>query len=117
MFTVFFLLLVMFEIFPNKMLPVNSLLNLSSPLLVPSRSLLVWIPGRTLGEALPCAVWCYWWSHGYRGALGAGLQGRVGLWHSVTLSLEAVLRKVSREVTVTSGGLRPGSDFLQFSGS
>lgn len=58
-----------------------------------------------------------WWSNGYRGALRAGRWGHVGVWPSVKLSLEAVLGKVSREVTMISGDLRPGSDFFQLSGS
>lgn len=57
-----------------------------------------------------------WWSHGYKGTLGAGLQGHVGPWPSEPLSLKVILRKVSREVTMISGGLRSGSDFLQLSG-
>lgn len=76
--------------------------------------LLVSVPGRALGEALSCAV--AWWSHGYKGTLGAGLQGHVGPWPFETLSLKVILRKVSREVTMISGGLRSGSDFLQLLG-
>ena len=97
----------------------NSLLNLSSLLLVSPCSLLVSVPGRALGEALSSAVGILssvWWSHGYKGTLGAGLQAMLGhgpLRHS---SLKVILRKVSREVTMISGGLRSGSDFLQLSG-
>ena len=81
-------------------------------------SFLVSVPGRALGEALSSAVGACQVSGGawLQGNSWGWALGHDGPWPSEILFLEIILRKVSREVTMISGGLRSGSDFLQLSG-